>query len=185
MFHRLIEVVGYAWNMRAIAFAVLFLSIIPIISMTKRGMSLPYRRGLSFAAFKDAEYTLFAIGMFLGYLGFYIPFFYIQLYSLEKSDITGELNFCLLPMMNAAGFFGRLVSKFPQIPSSIMDIPHIMTDSWPSGRRNWTLQCFHTVCGCLRGACIWVDRDVQRSGYPDLLCLVRILQLWTHYYTGN
>jgi predicted MFS family arabinose efflux permease len=115
--------------MRAIAFVVLGLSIVPALSMKKRGVSTPSRRGLDLAAFRDSEYTLFAIAMFLGYLGLYIPFFYIQLYSLERFSITGELNFYLLPIMNATGFFGRLVSDF----HFIIDLPHTMTDSWPSG----------------------------------------------------
>lgn len=181
MFHKLINVIGYAWTMRAIALVVLCLSIVPALSMKKRGRSTSSRRGLDFAAFKDSEYTLFAIAMFLGYLGLYIPFFYIQLYSLEKSNITGELDFYLLPIMNASGFFGRLVSSL----HSILDFPHTVTDCWPHGRYYRAIQRFHFVRECVRSACIWLGRDVQRSKHPAVLRVVWSLQLWAYYNTRN
>jgi len=40
-----------------------------------------------------------------------VPYFYLQLYCLDKEIVTGELNFYLLPIMNAAGVVGRLVSS--------------------------------------------------------------------------
>lgn len=110
MFHRLITRLGYPWTMRSIGFVVLSLSIIPTIRTKMRFKADPSRDRLQLTAFKNPEFALFATAMFLGYLGLYIPFFYIQIYSSENSNITGELYFYLITIMNGAGLFGGLVS---------------------------------------------------------------------------
>lgn len=43
------------------------------------------------------------------YAGMYVPYFYIQVFAQEKRLITGNLEQYLLPIVNAAGFPGRLV----------------------------------------------------------------------------
>lgn len=58
---------------------------------------------------REPEYALYAVALFLGYIGIYIPYFYIQLYCLEKNIVTGNLNTYLIPLINAGGFFGRIV----------------------------------------------------------------------------
>ena len=68
------------------------------------------RRVFESKAWRDPEFSLYAFALFVGYAGMYIPYFYIQLYCIEKDIITSELNLYLLPIINAAGFFGRIVS---------------------------------------------------------------------------
>jgi hypothetical protein len=58
------------------------------------------------AAWKEHQFTLYAIGFFMAYIGLYIPFFHVQVYCQEKLIIADELNIYLLPIMNAAGTFG-------------------------------------------------------------------------------
>ena len=110
MFHKLVGPSGFGWATRAIAFIILGLSIIPVLGIRMRLTPPAVRRVFDKAAWKELHYSLYAAALFVGYAGMYIPFFYLQIYCVEKGIISGELNFYLLPIMNAAGFFGRLVS---------------------------------------------------------------------------
>ena len=78
---------------------------------------LPPRKSgplVDFAAFKDPAYTTFVIGLMLGFLAFFIPFFYAESYALNIGTNT-NLSFYVLSIMNAAGMIGRLV------PNAIAD----------------------------------------------------------------
>ncbi|KAF1953320.1 MFS general substrate transporter [Byssothecium circinans] len=108
MLHRLVRTVGFGWATRAIAFVMLGLSIPPVLGTKMRLKPPAIRRIFDATAWKEPHYTLYALALFVGYIGMYVPFFYIQLYCSETSIITGELNLYLLPIINTAGFFGRL-----------------------------------------------------------------------------
>lgn len=47
---------------------------------------LPARKRalLDLPAFKEAPFVLFTLGMFFGFMGMYIPFFYVQSYAIEE-----------------------------------------------------------------------------------------------------
>lgn len=52
---------------------------------------------------------LLGVGAFFTFIGMYVPMVYIGVYSLEK-DITGPtLAFYLLPILQAASIFGRII----------------------------------------------------------------------------
>lgn len=67
------------------------------------------RKIIDLAAWREAPYFQFGIGMFLIFMGFYIPFFYVQLYAIEKGIVSQNLGFYLLAILNTGSFFGRLV----------------------------------------------------------------------------
>ncbi|KAF1978045.1 monocarboxylate transporter [Bimuria novae-zelandiae CBS 107.79] len=109
MFHKLAQTVGFGWATRAIAFIMLALTALPITAMEMRLKPPTIRRVFDISAWKEPHYyTFYAMALFVGYMGMYIPFFYIQVYCLENSIMTEDLGFYLLPIMNASGFFGRL-----------------------------------------------------------------------------
>ncbi len=110
MFQKLTGPAGFGWAVRAIAFVILSLSVLPIAGMKMRLKPPAARRVFDAAVWKEPNFSLFAIAFFCGYIGLYIPFFYIQIYCLEKGIIDGELNSYILPIMNSAGFFGRMVN---------------------------------------------------------------------------
>jgi len=108
MFHKLTDSAGFGWAVRAIAFVMLGLSILPVLGMKMRLKPHAVRRVFDAAAWKEPEFSLYALSLFIGYIGIYIPFFYIQTFCLQKRIIDGELSTYILPIMNGAGFFGRL-----------------------------------------------------------------------------
>ena len=84
----------------------------PILSMRMRVKPSAARRLFDSTAWKEIPYLLFAFSSFFGFLGLYIPFFYVQIYSIEHGIVNTDLVFYLLPLLNAGSFFGRLVSNF-------------------------------------------------------------------------
>ena len=88
----------------------LFLCALPVLGLRMRMRPPAVRRVFDSTAWRDPEFSLYAVALFIGYVGMYIPYFYIQLYCIEQGIITGTLNFYLLPIINATGFFGRIVS---------------------------------------------------------------------------
>jgi predicted MFS family arabinose efflux permease len=110
VFYNLVSKVGFGWAIRVIAFIMLFLSFIPLLGM-RMLMKPPAARKLFDAkAWAEPEYTLYVAALTVGYLGIYVPYFYIQLYCQEKAIVSIQLDIYLVPVMNAAGFFGRFVS---------------------------------------------------------------------------
>lgn len=54
------------------------------------------------------------MGEFFGFMGLYIPFFYIQSYALKSpnSQFDESFAFWLLVILNAGSFFGRIIPNF-------------------------------------------------------------------------
>lgn len=132
---------GFGWTIRIIAFLTLLLSLIPVAGMRSRFQPRTVRKLFDKTVLREPDYVLFTFATFFGYLGLYIPYFYIQLYSESNSLITDDLNFYLLAVMNAAGFFGRIVS----LVFLIMDL--VLTrfpGHWRLSRLYWTYQRLHT-----------------------------------------
>lgn len=154
MFHRIVGSAGFGWATRSIAFVMLALSVVPIVGTKMRTKPPAARKVFDAAAWKEPHFTLYAISLFVGYMGMYIPFFYIQLYCLEKNIITGELNFYLLPILNASGLFGRLVS----LTSSIhIWFANARTVSGSPRRQDRTIERLHHLQRVLWCYSLWVD----------------------------
>ncbi|KAL4865953.1 hypothetical protein BDV12DRAFT_210775 [Aspergillus spectabilis] len=105
---RLIVTVGFPWAVRAMTIIMLGTLAIGISILRPR---LPPRKSgpvIDFAAFKDPAYTTFVIGLALGFMAFFIPFFYAESYALNIG-VESELSFYILSIMNAAGMIGRLL----------------------------------------------------------------------------
>ena len=66
------------------------------------------RKMIDWSAFKEVPYVMFIAGGFLGFMALYVPFFYIQLYSLERNIASESLTFYILPIINGASIFGRI-----------------------------------------------------------------------------
>lgn len=67
---------------------------------------------LELAAFREPAYALFTIGMALAFMGLYTPMFYIQTYAIQEKVMDTNLAFYVLPILNAASIFGRVVPNF-------------------------------------------------------------------------
>lgn len=63
-------------------------------------------------AFRNGPFDMFAVASFAGFMGLYIPFFYIQQYAYTHGVTTIDLAFYMLAILNAGSVIGRIVPGF-------------------------------------------------------------------------
>ncbi|OCL08237.1 MFS general substrate transporter [Glonium stellatum] len=112
VFHKLQPQIGFGWTTRVIGFIILATLFVPNIVMKVRVLPAHRRALLDLPAFKEVPYTLFVAGAFIGFMGLYMPFFYIQLYAIREKITDTNLAFYLLAVLNSASVFGRIAPNF-------------------------------------------------------------------------
>jgi MFS family permease len=107
VFQRLLPRLGFGWTTRVLGFLVLATMVVPNVCMRVRVLPGTSRKLLDLGAFRIPAYSAQVAGFTCGFMGLYMPFFYAQVYALERG-ITGEnLAFYLLAIMNSTSVFGR------------------------------------------------------------------------------
>lgn len=112
VFHKLQSQIGFGWTTRVIGFIILATLFVPNTVMKVRVLPAQRRALLDLPAFKEIPYTLFVAGAFIGFMGLYMPFFYIQLYAIQGGITDTNLAFYLVAILNSASVFGRIVPNF-------------------------------------------------------------------------
>jgi len=110
VFHNLLPKIGFAWTTRVLGFLILVTMIVPNVCMRVRVLPAKSRSLLDLKAFLIPAYSLQVAGFFCGFMGLYMPFFYAQVYALERHITNESLAFYLLAVMNSTSTFGR---KYP------------------------------------------------------------------------
>jgi len=90
-------------------FIILTTQLIPNTLMRVRVMPNSKRALLDLPAFRSPAYSLNVLGFFLGFVGLYMPFVYIQVYAIERDLLSTNMSFYLLAIMNATSTFGRII----------------------------------------------------------------------------
>ncbi|PYH85830.1 major facilitator superfamily protein [Aspergillus uvarum CBS 121591] len=104
--------VGFGWTIRIAGFVALFGLGISCAVLRVRVLPAHRRKLIDWSAFREAPYTLFAIGLFLCFMGLYTPFYYIQSVAIQNHITSENLAFYLVPIMNAASTLGRLAPGY-------------------------------------------------------------------------
>jgi MFS family permease len=112
IFHKLQPRLGFGWTTRVIAFIMLATLSIPITVMRAKVFPATRRPFLDIKVLREIPYDLFSIGTFFGFMGMYIPFYYLSTYTVELGLIDENLAFYLLTIINAASVLGRIVPNF-------------------------------------------------------------------------
>ncbi|KAI0467311.1 major facilitator superfamily domain-containing protein [Xylaria cf. heliscus] len=112
MARQLLPSIGFPWTIRAMGFVMLATMIFVLSFMRSR---VPPRRTgsiVELSAFRELEYTFYAIGMFLNFLGLYFTFYYLGAFS-RSTFIHPSLSYVdslnLVLILNGIGIFGRLL----------------------------------------------------------------------------
>lgn len=112
VFYKLQPHIGFAWATRVIAFMALATLSLSLSLMRIRLPPKQRRAFLELAAFKEPAYAFFTAGFFFAFIGIYNPIYYIQTYAIMKHITSTSLGFYMLPILNAASVFGRVVPNF-------------------------------------------------------------------------
>lgn len=86
--------------------------LIPVSVMRAKVFPSSARPLIDLKVLREGPYVLFSIGSFFGYIGMYIPFYYLSTYSIELGLASSETSFYLLTILNAGSIFGRLIPNF-------------------------------------------------------------------------
>lgn len=112
VFRRLQQQIGFGWATRVLGFISLATVWTSVLIMKPRVMPKHKRKMTDLGAFREPPYVLFCIAMFFGFIGFYGPIYYIQSFAIERGITSTYLGFYVLPILNAASIFGRIVPNF-------------------------------------------------------------------------
>ncbi len=113
VFAQLEPSVGFRWATRAIAFIMIATSIVTVVGVRQRTQpTLNRSKIFDIASFRDAPFIYFSLGVFFGFMGIYVLFFYVELYGLQECHMDSNLAAYLLAIVNAGSLFGRLIPNY-------------------------------------------------------------------------
>ena len=101
--------IGFPWATRVIAFIMLATLILPVATMKPRVLTPAKRKLFEFSAFRNPAYVTFVVALTTGFLGLFIPFYYIQFYAEVKHLTPSSLTLYLLAILNTGSIFGRII----------------------------------------------------------------------------
>lgn len=113
VFHNLLPTLGFGWTTRVLGFIALATLLVPCILIHPRPVpiSAQKKKIVDITAFKELPFSLFSLASFTGFIGLYIPFFYITAYATHLG-LNSELAFYILPLMSAGSIPGRVLPSF-------------------------------------------------------------------------
>ncbi len=175
-FRQLQPSLGFGWATRIIGFITLALLVIAIACMWSRSPPKPPRALFQPSAFKSWPYALQSFGTMFGFIGLYIPIFYIQIYALTM-EITPNQDyaFYLISILNAGQFFGRILPNFFSNKVGLMNM--MVLDTFAAGvlSLGWIgvnsvagITVFAILYGFFAGAYISLIPPVLVELTPDL-----------------
>ncbi|KAI0474940.1 MFS general substrate transporter [Xylariaceae sp. FL0804] len=114
MARQLLPSAGFAWTVRAMGFVQAATLLFACVFFKSR---VPPRRAgslVDWAAFRDLEYTFYAVGMFFVFWGLYVPFYYLPAFSQTQPTppLGYEESLNLLLILNGIGLFGRTIPNW-------------------------------------------------------------------------
>ncbi|KAF2457566.1 major facilitator superfamily domain-containing protein [Lineolata rhizophorae] len=112
MLSRLISETGFPWAVRIIGFVCLATLLIPNAVIKMRVVPETMRSLIDWSAFRDVPFLLFTLASFIGFMGLYMPFVYVESFAIVEGIADEDLAFYLLSILNAASTFGRAIPNF-------------------------------------------------------------------------
>jgi len=109
IFHRIQPSVGFGWATRIIGFIALAVQLIPCFCIKARAFPSVRRKLVDLSAFKEPAFTLFCVASFVGFIGLYVPFFYVSEFSEKISGLDPTISFYMLPITSAGSAAGRII----------------------------------------------------------------------------
>jgi MFS family permease len=111
VFHELQPVVGYGWATRIMGFIALATLSIPCACIKLRVLPLPRKTIIDFSGFKELPFALFCLASFVGFIGLYVPFFFITEFA-TSAGLPTKLAFYMLPIVSCGSIVGRILPAY-------------------------------------------------------------------------
>lgn len=128
--------IGFGWTMRIVGFIMLPLLIVACSTVVEApranadpvdeengGDQTPQeekpvvtKKKADLSIVKKPAFLLLCLGLGIGYLGLFAPFYYVSTYGISKG-VSSSMSFYLISILNAASLFGRI-------------LPGILADRW-------------------------------------------------------
>ncbi|CDR88150.1 related to MCH4-monocarboxylate transporter [Sporisorium scitamineum] len=115
VFQRLEPRIGFGWATRVVAFIALATQAVAVVLMRQRPgtCSSRSRALIDKSTFTEMPMLSFSFAALFAFMGLYVPFYYIGIYSQSKVDkIPSSLSDYLVPLLNLGSIFGRLIPNF-------------------------------------------------------------------------
>jgi MFS family permease len=112
LFARLQPSIRFPNATRVIAFLMLGMLLFCFAVMRVRSPPSQKRRLLDINAFRSVPFAMFSFGGFFGFMGLYIPFFYMESFVVSKGVMSQQSAFYMLPLLNMGSIFGRVIPCF-------------------------------------------------------------------------
>ncbi|KAK6213070.1 major facilitator superfamily transporter [Colletotrichum tabaci] len=112
MVRQLLPSIGFGWTIRAIAFVQMGTLMIAFVFLRPRVKPRKAGSIVEWAAFKELEYTFYAIGSFLNYLGVFFAFYYLASYTRDIIGLGYNPSLNLLLVLNGVGVPGRILPGY-------------------------------------------------------------------------
>ncbi|KAF2762425.1 monocarboxylate permease-like protein [Pseudovirgaria hyperparasitica] len=156
MVNRLVVQIGFGWTMRALAF--LLLGMVSVGILTVKSRLPPLKQPLALMDFivpwKEMPFLLLGIGSWFLYIGGFIPFTFIIVQARAQGMSTGLAGY-LVSILNGASTFGRI------IPAHFGDIIGV-----------FNIMIALTSLGAVSCIALWLPSTVMESGQTNALIII-------------
>jgi predicted MFS family arabinose efflux permease len=86
--------------------------MVPIVVMKAKVFPSQRRPLIDFQVLRKLSYDLFCLGTTFCFMGMYVPCYYISSFGVSHGIVNAKLGFYLLPILNGASVFGRIIPNF-------------------------------------------------------------------------
>ena len=111
VFHELQPMVGYGWATRIMGFIALATLSIPCVCIRLHVLPLPRKTIIDFSGFKELPFALFCLASFVGFIGLYVPFFFVTEFA-DAAGLSTKLAFYMLPVVSCGSIIGRILLAY-------------------------------------------------------------------------
>ncbi|KAK8046375.1 MFS general substrate transporter [Apiospora saccharicola] len=157
-FQRLVVSMGFGWATRILGFIMLATLILPLVVMNPRIKPSAVRKLFDASAWTEPPFYLFAIAGFFGFIGMYMPLFYVSVYAIDEKIMSPDMAFYLFPILNAGSTLGRIIPNYGADKTGPLNmfIPTllglaILSFSWISITSSASLIVFTAIYGFFSG----------------------------------
>lgn len=166
--------IGFGWTVRTIAFIMLGTSVITLPFMRQRIPAPAVRKPFDLAAFKERPYLFANFGVFFGFMGIYIPFFYSEIYAKSVCKASDNIAFYLLAIINGGSVLGLLVPNFLADRTGPLNmqivfglVAAILAFCWISIRNTGGIIAFAILYGFFSGTFVSLAGPIMVSLSPN------------------